>query len=77
MKILIVDDDRILADVVAFALRREGFDVVQAYDGIAALQRWADERPDLIVLDINLPKMDGFTVCQRIRRESDTPRSSC
>ncbi len=73
MKILIVDDDRILADVVAFALRREGFDVIQAYDGIAALQRWADERPDLIVLDINLPKMDGFTVCQRIRREADTP----
>lgn len=73
MKILIVDDDRILADVVAFALRREGFEVIQAYDGIAALQRWAAERPDLIVLDINLPKMDGFSVCQRIRREADTP----
>lgn len=73
MKALIVDDDRVLADVVAFALRREGFQVIQAYDGLAALQRWADDKPDLIVLDVNLPKMDGFTVCGRIRKESDTP----
>ena len=73
MKILVVDDDRVLADVVAFALRREGFEVIQAYDGLTALQRWSEENPDLIVLDINLPKMDGFTVCQRIRSESDTP----
>ena len=73
MKALIVDDDRVLADVVAFALRREGFHVIQAYDGLSALQRWAEDKPDLIVLDVNLPKMDGFTVCQRIRREADTP----
>ncbi|HSF79676.1 MAG TPA: response regulator transcription factor [Anaerolineales bacterium] len=73
MKALIVDDDRVLADVVAFALRREGFQVIQAYDGLAALQRWSEEKPDLIILDINLPKMDGYAVCQRIRREADTP----
>src|SRR5512143_3071237 len=73
MKALIVDDDRVLADVVAFALRREGFEVVQAFDGPSALACWAEEKPDLIVLDVNLPKMDGFTVCQRIRREADTP----
>jgi len=73
MKALIVDDDRVLADVVAFALRREGFDVIQAYDGQMALQRWAEEEPELIILDVNLPRMDGFTVCQRIRRESDVP----
>lgn len=73
MKVLVVDDDRVLADVVAFALRREGFQVIQAYDGPSALQRWAEEKPDLIVLDVNLPKMDGFTVCQRIRREAETP----
>ena len=73
MKVLIVDDDRVLADVVAFALRREGFQVVQSFDGLSALQRWAEDKPDLIVLDVNLPKMDGFTVCQRIRREADTP----
>ena len=73
MKALVVDDDRVLADVVAFALRREGFDVIQAHDGVIALQRWMELRPDLIILDVNLPKMDGFTVCQRIRRESDVP----
>jgi DNA-binding response OmpR family regulator len=73
MKALIVDDDRVLADVVAFALRRDGFQVIQAFDGPSALACWAEQRPDLIVLDVNLPKMDGFAVCQRIRKEADTP----
>jgi len=73
MKVLIVDDDRALADVVAFTLRREGFQIVQAYDGEAALQRWNEELPDLVVLDVNLPRLDGFAVCQRIREQSDTP----
>lgn len=73
MKALIVDDDRVLADVVAFTLRREGFEVTQAYDGETALERWAVERPDLIVLDVNLPQLDGFAVCQRIRQQADTP----
>jgi DNA-binding response OmpR family regulator len=70
---LIVDDDRVLADVLAFTLRREGFQVVQAYDGEAALAQWQAEQPDLIVLDVNLPKIDGFAVCRRVRQESDTP----
>ncbi len=73
MKALIVDDDRTLADVVAFTLRREGFQVILAHDGEAALQRWAEEQPDLIVLDVNLPKLDGFAVCQRIRQQAETP----
>lgn len=73
MKILVVDDDRVLADVVAFTLRREGFDVIQAYDGAAGLQRWADEQPDLIVLDVNMPKIDGFEVCKQVRSKADTP----
>jgi DNA-binding response OmpR family regulator len=73
MKALIVDDDRVLADVVAFTLRREGFEVSKVYDGQAALERWAAEQPDLIVLDINLPKLSGFDVCQQIRRQDDTP----
>ena len=73
MKILVVDDDRVLADVVAFTLRREGFDVIQAYDGAIGLQRWADEKPDLIVLDVNMPKIDGFEVCRQVRSQSDTP----
>jgi DNA-binding response OmpR family regulator len=73
MKALIVDDDRVLADVLAFTLRREGFQVIQAYDGEAALERWAEEQPDLMVLDVNMPRLDGFAVCQRIREQADTP----
>ena len=73
MKALVVDDDRVLVDVLAFTLRREGFRVSRAFDGEMALQLWAEERPDLIVLDVNLPKLDGFTVCQRIRKQADTP----
>ena len=73
MKALIVDDDLVLADVLAFTLRREGFQVVLAHDGEAALRRWAEEQPDLIVLDVNLPRLDGFAVCRRIREQADTP----
>lgn len=73
MKALIVDDDRVLADIVAFALRREGFEIVLAHDGTSGLQRWEEENPDLIILDVNLPKMDGFEVCRRIRERSTTP----
>jgi DNA-binding response OmpR family regulator len=73
MKVLVIDGDRVMADVVAYALQREGYEVFQAYDGISALERWADVHPDLLILDVNLPRLDGFAVCQRIRRESDTP----
>jgi DNA-binding response OmpR family regulator len=69
MKALIVDDDRVLADVLAFTLRREGFQVIQAQDGEAALKRWAEEQPDLIVLDVNMPRLNGFEVCHRIREQ--------
>jgi DNA-binding response OmpR family regulator len=73
MQALVVDDDRVLADLVGFTLRHEGFQVSLAYDGQSALQKWRDEQPDLIILDLNLPKVDGFTVCRRIRAEADTP----
>lgn len=77
MKALVVDDDKVLADLVTFALRREGFEVVQAQDGESALQRWEQEKPDIVILDVNLPKtvpaLDGFTVLRRIREKSDTP----
>lgn len=73
IKALVVDDDHVLADVLDFTLRREGFQVIQAHDGEAALQRWSEEQPDLIILDVNMPKLDGFSVCQRIREQADTP----
>lgn len=73
MKALIVDDDRVLADLVAFTLQREGFQVLKAYSGEAALNFWAADRPDLVVLDVNLPDTDGFALCRQMRREADTP----
>ncbi|MBN1200854.1 MAG: response regulator transcription factor [Anaerolineae bacterium] len=73
MKALIVDDDLVLADVVSFTLRRAGFQVITAHDGQAALDTWQAESPDLIILDLNLPKLDGLSVCQRIRQQTDTP----
>jgi len=68
-----VDDDLALADVISFTMRRAGFDVVLAYDGQMALERWEVDVPDLIILDLNLPKISGFTVCQKIRAQSDIP----
>ena len=73
MKILVVDDDRVLADVITFMLHKEGFEVIQANDGAAALERWENEQPDLIILDVNMPKIGGFEVCRRIRAKSNTP----
>jgi DNA-binding response OmpR family regulator len=68
-----VDDDRLLADLVCFAFQRRGYAVVQAHDGETALQRWESEKPDLIVLDVNLPGRDGFAICEHIRQHAATP----
>ena len=73
MKALIVDDDLVLADVLSFTLRRAGFQVVAAHDGQSALDTWRAEAPDLIVLDLNLPKLDGLEVCRRIRQHDAVP----
>lgn len=73
MKTLIVDDDLALSDVLSFTMRRAGFHVINAYDGKAALELWQSEAPDLIILDLNLPKLDGFSVCRWIRTRSDVP----
>jgi hypothetical protein len=73
MKALIVDDDLVLADVVSFTLRRSGFQVIAAHDGQTALDMWRAESPDLIILDLNLPKIDGFEVCQKIREQDEVP----
>jgi len=67
VKLLVVDDDRDLVELLDYALRREGYDVVRAYDGESAVDAVGRERPDLVVLDINLPKLTGFVVLERIR----------
>jgi DNA-binding response OmpR family regulator len=73
VKVLVVDDDADLLDLMTYALRREGYNVLTAIDGQQALQRWEAERPDIILLDGNLPKLDGFEVCRRIRHGAKTP----
>jgi DNA-binding response OmpR family regulator len=73
VKILLVDDDPDLLDVTAYALRREGFDVLVAADGVQALRRWEADRPDLVVLDVGMPHLSGMDVCRKIRQVSETP----
>ncbi|HUH84673.1 MAG TPA: response regulator transcription factor [Stellaceae bacterium] len=72
-KVLIVDDDPAIRDVLRFALARAGFEVVEAGDGRLALERFAAVAPDLVVLDVMLPGIDGIEVCRALRRESAVP----
>jgi DNA-binding response OmpR family regulator len=72
MKVLLVEDDPDLLDITTYALRRAGFNVLAAVDGQQALHRVETEHPDIVLLDINLPKLNGFEVCHRIRQDHDT-----
>ena len=71
--ILLVDDEDSIQKLLAYPLEREGYRVLQARDGVEALERFASERVDLVVLDIMLPKLDGLEVCKRLRAESEVP----
>lgn len=73
MRILIVDDDVELVGLLRFALNGAGYDAVAAFDGQQALARLDTERPDLVILDVNLPRLDGFSVLQQLRRRSQVP----
>jgi DNA-binding response OmpR family regulator len=73
MKVLVVEDDLDELDVTAYALRRDGFTVSVATNGQQALERWESEDPDIVLLDVRLPTLDGFEVCRRIRTHSETP----
>jgi two-component system, OmpR family, response regulator VicR len=72
-KVLIVDDERNIVEILKFNLQKDGFETLEAYDGEAGLDAALTGKPDLILLDIMLPKMDGFTVCRKIRQVSSTP----
>ena len=72
-KLLVVEDDPGIADVTVFALERAGHAVTHVADGEAALAAVASEAPDLIVLDVGLPKLDGLGVCREVRKTSDVP----
>ena len=72
-KILVVDDEKNIVDIIAFNLKKEGYTVIVARDGERALEAFKKESPDLVILDIMMPKIDGFEVCKRIRQNSNTP----
>jgi DNA-binding response OmpR family regulator len=72
-KILIVEDETALRETLAYTLKREGFDVRAAEDGMAALAAAAEQDPDIVLLDIMLPGMDGFEVCRRLRAKMNVP----
>jgi two-component system, OmpR family, response regulator len=71
--ILLVDDEEAVQKLLTYPLEREGFRVVQARDGEQALERFVEESPDLVVLDLMLPKLDGLEVCKRLRAQSSVP----
>ena len=72
-KILVVDDEKPISDIVKFNLTKEGYEVVTAYDGEEALRLVDDVNPDLILLDLMLPKVDGLDVCREVRKKYDMP----
>ena len=72
-KILIVDDEKNIVDIIAFNLKKEGYTVITAADGEEGVQKAMEENPDLILLDIMMPKLDGYEVCKKIREKKNTP----
>ena len=72
-KILVVDDEASIVTMLAYNLKKEGYDVVTAVDGEVALEKFESEKPDLLLLDIMMPKMDGYEVCRKIREKSNEP----
>ena len=72
-RILVVEDDRNISDLIRMYLEKEGFEVTAAFDGGTAVEKFKEIQPDLVLLDIMLPVMDGWAVCQKIREMSKTP----
>ena len=72
-KILVIEDEKAIVDILTFNLEREGYRVLTAFDGEAGVDLAKRENPDLILLDLMLPKMDGYEVCKYVRRNMSTP----
>lgn len=72
-KILVVDDEQAIVELIEYNLRRNGYRVIVARDGGQALRLAQTERPDLVILDLMLPGLDGLDVCRALRRESSVP----
>ncbi|HLY32656.1 MAG TPA: response regulator, partial [Ktedonobacterales bacterium] len=71
MRILVADDDRDQVDLLTYWLKGNGYDMVRAFDGEQAVQKWRETKPDLVILDVEMPKLDGFEVCRRMSGESN------
>ncbi len=72
-KILVVDDERLIVDSIRYGLQKEGYAIIAAYDGDQAIAKMNEEKPDLVILDVQLPKIDGWAVCRLIRQTSHVP----
>ena len=73
MKILVVDDEELLVKGIRFNLQNEGYEVITAFNGVEAVDAARNQHPDLIVLDVMMPEMDGLTACEQIRSFSNVP----
>lgn len=72
-KVLIVDDEKNIVEIIAFNLKKEGYKILKAEDGTEGVKLTMEENPDLILLDIMMPKMDGYEACKKIREKKNTP----
>ena len=72
-KILVVDDDQNICELLRLYLTKEGYQVTLASDGEDALAKYAQAKPDMVLLDVMMPRLDGWEVCRRIRKQGDTP----
>jgi DNA-binding response OmpR family regulator len=73
-KILIIEDDPATSRLVDYSLKHEGFEVITALNGLDGIRKARSEKPDLVILDVMLPGMDGFEICHRLRAEPDTAK---
>ena len=71
--ILIVEDEKNINDVLVFTFEKEGYSTVSAYDGLSAVSLCTEKKPDVVLLDVNLPGMNGMDVCKEIRKTSNVP----
>ncbi|MBE5822153.1 MAG: response regulator transcription factor [Clostridiales bacterium] len=72
-RILIIDDEKPIVDILTYNLQKEGYEIIEAYDGEVGYDRAINDKPDLILLDVMLPKQDGLTVCRKVREKSSVP----
>ena len=72
-KVLVVDDEQAIREVLVYNLKKEGYETLEASDGISAVNMALEEKPDLMLLDIMLPKLDGLSVCKRVKNQLNIP----